>query len=697
LALSLGTRLGPYEILSALGAGGMGEVYRARDTKLDREVAIKVLPEQFVADAERVARFQREAKTLAALNHPHIGGIYGLEDAGGVRALVLELVEGPTLADRIAQGPIPLDEALPIARQIAEALEAAHEQGIIHRDLKPANIKLRNDGTVKVLDFGLAKAVEPTASTANVSQLPTITSPAMMTGVGALLGTAAYMAPEQARGKPLDKRADIWAFGCVLFEMLTGKRAFEGNDASETLAAVLKGEPEWTALPSEVPQHIKLLVQRCLEKDRNNRVAHLSVVRFVVMEPLAAEGRHDAPARRLWRRVLLPLGAAVFASVLTGAAIWQFKPTPRLAVTRFTYSLGEGQEFTTGFRQLVTISPDGMQMAYVANQRLYLKPSWDVEATPIRGTEEGRVLTTPTFSPDGRWIAFFQAAPAGVGAGTLKKIATTGGVPMPLCQALNPYGMSWDNDSILFGQPGQGILRVSSDGGTAHVVAASKGTEIAHSPQMLPGSGVLLYTLSNGFDWDNAQIVAQATSGAAERKTLIKGGADARYLSTGHIVYAVGGVLWAVPFDLRRLEVVGPAVPIVQGVRRAGQGSAAAHFAVSRTGSLIYVPGPAALTASSRDVALLDRNGVVERLNLPPRAYEFPRVSPDGRFLAVAINDGKETNVWIYDFSGTRKLRRLTSSENSGLKPVLPAGEERLVVLGVPKRATWAPTPTPTV
>ena len=377
----------------------------------------------------------------------------------------------------------------------------------------------------------------------------------------------------------MDKRADIWAFGCVLFEMLTGKRAFEGNDASETLAAVLRGEPEWTALPSEVPQHIKLLVQRCLEKDCNNRVAHLSVVRFVVMEPLAAEVRHDAPARRQhWRRVFPPLGAAVFASVLTGAAIWQFTPIPRPAVTRFTYSLGEGQEFTGAGRQLVTISPDGMQMAYVANQRLYLRPSWDAEATPIRGTEEGRPITSPTFSPDGRWIAFYHAGlAAGTGGGAhsrhryAQEIATTGGVPVPLCEALTPQGMSWDGDSILFGQAGRGILRVSSDGGTPQVVAASKGTEIAQSPQMLPGSGVLLYTLSNGTDWDNAQIVAQTTLGSAERKTLFTGGADARYLSTGHIVYAVGGVLFAVPFDLRRLEVVGPSVTVVQGVRRAGQ------------------------------------------------------------------------------------------------------------------------------
>src|SRR6266536_1599615 len=285
MPLSAGTRLGPYEILSALGAGGMGEVYRARDTKLDREVAIKVLPELFVSDPERVARFQREAKTLAALNHPHIGGIYGLEDASGVHALVLELVEGPTLADRIAQGPLPLDEALPIARQIAEALEAAHEAGIIHRDLKPANIKLRPDGEVKVLDFGLAKALEPMSpASANVTASPTITTPAMMTGIGMILGTAAYMSPEQAKGRPADKRSDVWAFGCVLFEMLTGKRAFEGEDVSDTLAAVLRGEPDWPALPASVPERIRFMLRRSLEKDRSARISDAAVAKYVIIE-----------------------------------------------------------------------------------------------------------------------------------------------------------------------------------------------------------------------------------------------------------------------------------------------------------------------------------------------------------------------------------------------------------------------------
>src|SRR5512138_1224689 len=319
MSLSVGSRLGPYEILSALGAGGIGEVYRARDTKLDREVAIKVLPELFVSDPERVARFQREAKTLASLNHPHIGGIYGFEDTDGERAIVLELVDGPTLADRIAQGPIPLDEALPIARQIAEALEAAHEQGIIHRDLKPANIKVRDDGTVKVLDFGLAKIVGPPEggpyvpdvgvgfSRPTASMSPTITTPAM-TQIGVILGTAAYMAPEQARGKPVDKRSDIWAFGCVLFEMLTGTRVFDGEDTTDTIAAVVRAEPKWDALPSDVPQSIRLLLKRCLEKDRKKRIGDISTALFIMNEStlvsapaIVTSAADTAPRGSKWR------------------------------------------------------------------------------------------------------------------------------------------------------------------------------------------------------------------------------------------------------------------------------------------------------------------------------------------------------------------------------------------------------------
>src|SRR5262245_55824667 len=387
MPLTAGSRLGPYEILAAIGAGGMGEVYRARDTKLDRDVAIKVLPELFVADSERVARFQREAKTLAALNHPHIGGIYGLEDAGGVRALVLELVEGPTLADRIAQGPIPLNEALPIARQIAEALEAAHERGIVHRDLKPANIKVRLDGTVKVLDFGLAKALDPVAGSGDLANSPTLTFAATQAGI--ILGTAAYMSPEQIRGKGVDKRADIWAFGAVVYEMLTGRRAFQGEDISLTLAEVMKSEPDWTLLPADVPVAIRSVLKRCLQKDPRQRLHDVADVRLLMDEVAVdrAEAVAVAPQRR-WP-IVSAIVVAVVAAVLTAVVMLLNRTSEApAAVLRATFMLPQGQVFSNPGRRVVAISPDGAQMAYVANSQLYLRPLSALDATPIYGTEE---------------------------------------------------------------------------------------------------------------------------------------------------------------------------------------------------------------------------------------------------------------------------------------------------------------------
>jgi eukaryotic-like serine/threonine-protein kinase len=402
-------------------------VYRARDTKLDREVAIKVLPELFVSDPERVARFQREAKTLAAMNHPHIGSIYGLEDADGVRALVLELVEGPTLADRIAQGAIPLDEALPIARQIAEALEAAHEAGIIHRDLKPANIKLRPDGTVKVLDFGLAKALEPTsASSANVTASPTITTPAIMTGIGMILGTAAYMSPEQAKGRPADKRSDIWAFGCVLFEMLTAKRAFEGEDISDTLAAILRGEPDWSALPSDLPGQVRAIVMRCLRKDRKARIPDVSVVRFLLDEPSTPAASPDRPvavptrAGWAWKAATAVLAAATAAAF----SAWYVARSSSPQVTRFFVPPPEGGSFFISLRTAAqgVISPDGRTLAFAARDAagkvtLWVRPIDSLTAQSLPGTDDA---TNPFWSPDSRFIGYSTP-------GKLMKIAPSAG------------------------------------------------------------------------------------------------------------------------------------------------------------------------------------------------------------------------------------------------------------------------------
>ena len=364
--------------MSLLGAGGMGEVYRARDTKLGRDVALKILPDAFTNDLERLARFRREAQVLASLNHPHIGAIYGLDEANGQQFLVLELVDGESLDKRIARGAIPVDEALGIAKQIAEALEAAHERGVIHRDLKPANIKVTSDGKVKVLDFGLAKAFTTEGSSSNLSVSPTITSPAMMTGGGVILGTAAYMSPEQARGKPVDKRADIWAFGCVLFEMLTGKRTFDGEGVSDTIAAVLRAEPSWTALPSDTPNSVRRLLRRCLQKDLQKRLADIGTARLEIDEPFdegtATPTALVVPPRPLWRRALPLLLAAAVVGVMTAIGVWSLRPsTPAAPITRFPLNLPEGQQFASTGRQVLAMSPDGAKMVYIANRRLYLR------------------------------------------------------------------------------------------------------------------------------------------------------------------------------------------------------------------------------------------------------------------------------------------------------------------------------------
>jgi serine/threonine-protein kinase len=502
----------------------MGEVYRARDTKLNRDVALKILPAEFALDADRLARFKREAQVLASLNHPNIAAIYGFEDApstasgqAGVHALVLELVEGDTLADRLARPegralhepvgaglsgrPIPLEDALPIARQIAEALEAAHEQGIIHRDLKPANIKLRPDGTVKVLDFGLAKLTETGGAggagqaggmdAQALSQSPTITTPAM-TQMGMILGTAAYMSPEQAKGRPADKRSDIWAFGCVLYEMLTGKRAFGGDDVSETLASVLKSEPDWAAWPGEVPTAIRLLIERCLMKDPRRRVGDISTARFVLSEtPSLLAGLtplRQMPPRPLWRRAIPTTAGVVLAAAITSLAWWAFRPSATPMVTRFSFALGEGERFIDLFLPLVAISPDGTQFAYVANRRIYVRAMSDLTSRPLPGTETKGFLGAPVFSPDGRSLAFWAQVGSSPeearqpDAFLMKRISLSGGAAVTMCRASLPFGVSWDSTGIVFGQglastSDRGIKRCSPNGGKPEMIRDDRASQ----------------------------------------------------------------------------------------------------------------------------------------------------------------------------------------------------------------------------
>ncbi len=671
----LGKTISHYKVLEKIGEGGMGEVYRATDTKLNRDVALKILPEQFASDTQRMGRFQREAEVLASLDHPNIGQIYGIEEAGQTKALVLQLIEGPTLAERIAQGPIPVEDALKIALQIAEGLEAAHEKGVIHRDLKPANIKITPEGQVKILDFGLAKAMEGEIPATDLSQSPTLTNAATQAGV--ILGTAAYMSPEQAKGKPVDKRTDIWAFGSVLYEMLTGRRTFEGEDVADTLASVLKSDPEWKALSAETPSAVQRLLQRCLIRDVQRRMRDIGDARIAIEEyledPSGGIVQPDAAAVQAQPRRILPwvLGGVVVGTLITGVAVWNLKPTEQQPLAaRFYHELPYGQEFTRDQALLVAVSPDGSQIVYVANQQLYLRDLDEIEALPIQGTDEDP--SDPFFSPGGDWVGYFSAS-----GSQLKKIATIGGAPVTLCDSNRPHGASWGSDgTILWGQP-EGIMRVSANGGIPELVVPTESPEQVHGPQMLPGGEWVLFTLTSGSGatrWDEAQIVVQSLD-SGERKILWEGGSDARYVPTGHLVYALEEVLFALPFDLAGLEVSEGPVPIVEGVLRASSiATGSANYGFSDRGTLIHVPGSAASTL--RSLTWVDRSGNEEHIEAEPRDYFYPRISPDGGRVALDSRD-EDTDIWIWDFArGT--LTRFTFGPGNKAYPVWTADGKRV-------------------
>ena len=669
MALPAGTRVGGYEILSSLGAGGMGEVYRARDTRLGREIAMKVLPDAVAADPERIARFEREAKVLASLNHHNIAALFGMDEGDGRHFLIMELVEGQTLAERIdtarAQGTgVPVEEALAIAVQIAEGLEAAHEKGIVHRDLKPANVKITPDGKVKVLDFGLAKAIETEATAANLAHSPTLSM--MATQAGMILGTAAYMSPEQAKGFAADHRSDVFSFGVVLCEMLTGRQPFQGETAPDILASVLAREPDLHTLPPNLNPRLADLVRRCLEKLPKRRWQAIGDVRaeleMIAAQPHAAPasaGPPAAPPRPRWQRAI-PIGiAAVIFAAIGGGVAWNLRPVTPLQISRSVFELPEGQTFTNPGRKVLALSPDGSQIAYVVNGRLYLRHMSEFEGKPVAGAESEAGVLNPVFSPDGQSIAFWSQSDEAI-----KRIAVNGGAPIVVCEATRPFGMSWQDDGIVFGQSRVGISRVSAGGGKPEILVSVNDAELAHGPQILPGGQVVLFTLARGTGndrWEKAEIIVQRLS-SGERTTLIRGGSDARYVSTGHLVYALGNVLLAVPFNLNRLEVTGDAVALVQGVRRATVptvNTGAAHFDFSNTGSLVYVPG-VELDSGATALALLDRKGNVELLKLPPGSYETPRMSPDGKRIAYSSAVGSDQIISVYDTSGASSPRRLT-------------------------------------
>jgi serine/threonine protein kinase len=673
----IGTKLAHYEITSHLGTGGMGEVYQAADSKLGRNVAIKLLPEAVTHDPDRSARFEREARVLAALNHPGIAGIYGVEESGGRKYLVMELVPGETLAERIKLGAIPVADALNIAIQIAQALEAAHEKGIIHRDLKPGNVKITPDGKVKVLDFGLAKAYETETSNASLSNSPTLSLAATQQGM--ILGTAAYMSPEQAKGRAVDKRTDIFAFGCLLFEMLAGKPAFEGDDVPEILGAVLKTDPAWTQLPKELPAGILNLLRLCLEKNARNRRSDATDVRLDIEQVLkertaAAPSSIEIVRRPLWKRAIPIVVASVFFTSLAGFATWHLKPPPDAAIVRFPFTLPDGQQFTNTGRQLVSISPDGSQFVYVANFRLYLKPMREVSSAIIEGTDLGSGVLNPVFSPDSHSLAFFSNADR-----TLKRIAVTGGAPVTLGTLDAVYGMSWgSNNEILVGQGSKGIVRVYANGGKPETIITVKPNELAHGPQMLPGGDAILFTLGAGNTadrWSKAQIVVQSLK-SGERKVLIEGGSDSRYISTGYLLYTVSGALMAIPFDVKRLAVTGSPVSIVDGIQTAGGNTGTGQFSISGNGSLVYIRGDG--SALKRTLARMDRDGHPKPLGLPGMAYWHPRISPNGKQLAFSSDDGKEQVVWIYDLDGKTSMRRLTFGGKNQL-PVWSADSQRVL------------------
>jgi serine/threonine-protein kinase len=650
--LPTGLRVGPYRIVAPLGAGAMGDVYRASDTRLNREIALKVLPDLFALDPDRRARFTREAQLLATLNHPNIAAIYGLEESNGTQALVLELVEGPTLADRIALGPISLEEALTIARQIAEALEAAHEKGIIHRDLKPANIKIARNGMVKVLDFGLAKVWDG-ASQSEVAASPRLTA----TDIGgrAILGTPAYMSPEQARGLAVDKRTDIWAFGCVFYEMLTGRTPFPGDTAPDTIAAVLEREPDWAALSADVPEPVRTLLRRCLAKDRRQRIADISVAQFILDDRASAPPLTQTMTRRppLWRRMAIPSSAWLIAVAMSGAAIWfatrATVPPPR--VSRFLIMPPSATALTVSewFRDLA-LTPDGTRLVYTGadGAALFVRAFDQLDATPLTGFA---AAYGPFVSPDGRWIGVFD----GAGAPALKKVAITGGPPVTLGRPDgSTRGASWGlDDTIIFATTNvtTGLQRIAAAGGQPTVLTRPnrEGGEADHLwPEILPGGQAVLFTITAATGrLDQAQVAALDLRTGAQT-VLIRGGSDARYVPSGHLVYSAAGALRAVAFDPVRLAVAGASVAVLPPVQMTATG--AANVAVAADGTLVYIPGGVATWARS-SLVWVDRHGAETPVPASPRSsYVYPRLSPDGMRLAFFISE-QELDVWLWDLA----------------------------------------------
>ncbi len=661
-----GTRFGTFEILSPLGRGGMGEVYRARDIRLGREVALKMLPTRSLSDADSRARMEAEARLVASLNHANIASLYGVVDSATAPCLVLELVPGRTLAERLAFGPLPLREALGIARQIAEALEAAHLGGVVHCDLKPSNVKVTPEGRVKVLDFGLADAPGFVAA-GDVSGLGALTHG----GAQPLCGTPAYMSPERIGGRAVTAQMDVWSFGCVLYEMLTGRKAFQGATLSETIVAILDKTPDWRRLPPETPMRVRELIERCLRKDPHRRLRHIG---DALIEIEAALQRRPpvvaSPATPRW--YLRGSSIAVAASLLALTIGFGLAPTaspPRAA--RLHLNVPAAAPLALDRQPSIALSPDGTELVYVGTDaggsRLYARDLDELEVRPLAGTDGA---TSPVFSPDGSSLVFARG-------GKIERLPAAGGEPVALCDAPALHGMAWGDDGQLYYSPTSdgGIHAVPVAGGSPRAITVPdiEAGESAHRwPEALPGGRALLFTIHRaGSDsLDEARIAALSLS-TGQRKILIEGGAFPRYLPTGHLVYARSGTLFAVPFDVARLEVRGPPVPVVNAVSFSPL-SGAAHFTFSRTGVLVYSPGGTQPVA--RSLLWVSRDGATRPVTGTRRAYCGPRLSPQGGRLILAIEDDRGFDLWSQELDREALMRLTAEPGNERLPLWMPEG-----------------------